>query len=124
MAQTGKPGAKQKKHRCLAQRTQLDDCNYPLNEAYACLLASGLDGPGKALRTLVNEASRIEQAQHLQATRYERSAQRVYYANGCKNKTVLTRIAEMYLQGVSTRLRHRSPAKAGGPQVQHLQHAN
>ena len=43
----------------------------------ACLLASGLDGAGEALRILVNEASRMERAQHLQATPYERSAQRV-----------------------------------------------
>lgn len=33
-------------------------------QAYACLLANGLDGTGEALRILVNEASRIERAQH------------------------------------------------------------
>lgn len=76
----------------MAQRTQLDDCNHPLHEAYACLLANGLDGAGEALRILVNEASRIERAQHLQATPYERSAQRLDYANGYKEKTVLTRM--------------------------------
>ncbi|MDH6186851.1 transposase-like protein [Polaromonas sp. CG_23.6] len=47
------------------------------------------------MRILVNEASRIERAQHLQATPYERSAQRVDYANGYKNKTVLTRMGEV-----------------------------
>ncbi|MHB1250400.1 MAG: hypothetical protein ACYCZL_13545, partial [Polaromonas sp.] len=52
----------------MAQRTQLDDASHPLHEAYACLLANGLDGAGEALRILVNEASRIERAQHLQAT--------------------------------------------------------
>ena len=67
----------------------------PLHEAYACLLANGLDGAGEALRILVNEASRIERAQHLQATPYERSAQRVDYANGYKSKTVLTRLGEV-----------------------------
>ena len=41
------------------------------------------------------EASRIERAQHLQATPYERSAQRVDYANGYKDKTVLTRMGEV-----------------------------
>ena len=44
---------------------------------------------------MVNEASRIERAQHLQATPYERSAQRVDYANGYKPKTVLTRLGEV-----------------------------
>ena len=73
----------------MAQRTQLDDANNPLHEAYACLLANGLDGAGEALRILVNEASRIERAQYLQASPYERSAQRVDYANGYKDKTVL-----------------------------------
>ena len=72
----------------MAQRTQLDDASNPLHEAYACLLANGLDGAGEALRILVNEASRIERAQHLQATPYERSAQRVDYANGYKPECV------------------------------------
>ena len=79
----------------MAQRTPLDDTGHPLQEAYACLLANGLDGAGEALRILVNEASRIERAQYLQAAPYERSAQRVDYANGYKNKTVLTRVGEL-----------------------------
>ena len=79
----------------MAQRTQLDDASNPLHEAYACLLANGLDGAGEALRILVNEACRIERAQHLQATPYERSAQRVDYANGYKSKTVLSRLGEV-----------------------------
>ena len=95
MVQTGKLGATQKERISMAQRTQLDDCNPPLHEAYACLLANGLDGAGEALRILVNEASRIKRAQHLQATPYERSAQRVDYANGYKDKTVLTRMGEV-----------------------------
>ena len=74
----------------MAQRSQFDDSNHPRHEAYACLLANSLNGAGEALRILVNEASRIERAQHLQATPYERSAQRVDYANRYKNKTVLT----------------------------------
>ena len=61
----------------MAQRAHIDEDSQPLHEAYACLLANGLDGAGEALRLLVNEASRIERAQHLQAMPYERSAQRV-----------------------------------------------
>ena len=38
--------------------------NNPLEAAYAALLAHGLDGAGEALRILVNEASKIERAQH------------------------------------------------------------
>ena len=96
MTHTGKPGPTQKENVFhMAQRTRLDDSSHPLHEAYACLLANGLDGAGEALRILVNEASRIERAQHLQATPYERSAQRVDYANGYKGKTVLTRMGEV-----------------------------
>ena len=40
----------------MAQRTHLDDSSHPLHEAYACLIANGLDGAGEALRILVNEA--------------------------------------------------------------------
>ena len=79
----------------MAQRTQLDDSNDQMHEAYACLLQNGLDGAAEALRILVNEASRIERAQHLQAMPNERSAQRQDYANGYKPKTVLTRMGEV-----------------------------
>ena len=79
----------------MAQRAQLEDSPNPLHDAYACLLANGLDGAGEALRILVNEASRIERAQHLQAMPYERSAQRVDQANGYKPKTMLTRMGEI-----------------------------
>ena len=79
----------------MAQRAQLEDSANPLHDAYACLLANGLDGAGEALRILVNEASRIERAQHLQAMPYERSAQRVDHSNGYKPKTMLTRMGEI-----------------------------
>jgi putative transposase len=113
------------------------DAENPLHEACAHRLAHGLDGAAEALRILVNEASVIERADYLKAAPFERSAARVDYANGFKNKTLLTRLgriafdvpqvrgsgfypsalekgsrseqamnlalAEMYVQGVSTR---------------------
>jgi len=87
----------------MAQRTQLDDANNPLHEAYACLIANGLDGAGEALRILVNEASRIERAQHLQAAPYERSAQRIAHPNGYKPKTVLIRTDALSFEVPQTR---------------------
>ena len=135
----------------MAQRTQLNDSNNEMHAAYACLLNNGLDGAAEALRILVNEASRIERAQHLQAMPYERSAQRQDYANGYKPKTVLTRLgkvqfdvpqvrngdfypsalergsrseqamnlalAEMYVQGVSTRKVITVLQKLVGPEI-------
>ena len=73
---------------------------YPLAEAYQHLLNHGLDGAGEALRILVNEASKIERDQYLNAAPFDRSVERVDYANGFKNKTMLTRLGEMYVQGV------------------------
>jgi transposase-like protein len=75
----------------MAQRVE----HHPLEAAYAALLASGLDGAGEALRILINEASRIERSQFLNAQPYERSADRTDYANGFKPKTVMTRVGEL-----------------------------
>jgi transposase-like protein len=69
--------------------------DHPLSGAYAAILAHGLDGAGEALRILVNEASKIERAQHLSALPFERSEHRLGYANGFKPKTVLTRMGEL-----------------------------
>ncbi len=67
----------------------------PMEAAYAALLSQGLDGAGEALRILVNEASRIERAQHLNAQPHERCADRQGYANGYKPKTMMTRMVEI-----------------------------
>jgi putative transposase len=47
----------------MAQRVE----HHPLEDAFAALLLNGLDGAGEALRILVNEASKIERAQYLNA---------------------------------------------------------
>jgi len=76
--------------------------DHPLSGAYAAILAHGLDGAGQALRILVNEASKIERAQHLSALPFERSEHRLGYANGFKPKTVLTRMEcqPIFVQGL------------------------
>ncbi len=101
------------------------------------IFEQGLDGIGKAVEMLINEAMKIERARHLKATAYERTVEREDYANGYKAKQLKTRmgalnlnvpqvrnsdfypsflergirseralklsLAEMYIQGVSTR---------------------
>ena len=67
----------------------------PLHAAMAALLSQGLDGAGEALRILVDEASRIERSQHLNAQPYERSHERRDHANGFKPKTMMTRMGEI-----------------------------
>lgn len=124
---------------------------HPLDAAFAVLLANGLDGAGEALRILVNEASKIERTDFLNARPHERTARRIDYANGFKPKTVMTRVgeltfdvpqvrgagfypstlekgsrteqavnialAEMYVQGVSTRRVTDVLVKLLGPEV-------
>lgn len=67
----------------------------PMEAAYAALLSQGLDGAGEALRILVNEASKIERARHLNAQPFERCEERHGYAHGVKPKTVMTRMGEL-----------------------------
>jgi putative transposase len=66
----------------------------PLEAAYLALIDHGLDGAGEALRIIVNEASKIERAQFLNARPFERTPERADYANGFKPKTVMTRVGE------------------------------
>lgn len=68
--------------------------HHPLDAAFAALLANGLDGAGEALRILVNEASKLERTQFLNAQPHERTVGRTDYANGFKPKTVMTRLGE------------------------------
>lgn len=75
----------------MAQRVE----HNPLHDAYAAILTQGLDGAGEALRILVDEASKIERSQYLNAQPHERSADRMDYANGFKPKTVMTRMGEL-----------------------------
>jgi transposase-like protein len=74
----------------MAQRVDYN----PLEAAFSALLDHGLDGAGEALRILVNEASKIERAQFLNARPHERTPERADYANGFKQKTVMTRVGE------------------------------
>ena len=83
----------------MAQRVE----HHPLEAAFAALLANGLDGAGEALRILVNEASKIERAQFLNAQPHERSSGRTDYANGFKPKTVMTRVGELTFDVPQTR---------------------
>jgi putative transposase len=74
----------------MAQRVD----HHPLEAAYSALIDHGLDGAGEALRIIVNEASKIERAQFLNARPFERTPERTDYANGFKSKTVMTRVGE------------------------------
>ena len=69
-----------------------------IRAAMESLIENGLDGMGEALRLLMNEAMKIERSEFLQAAPYQRSEERVGYANGFKDKTVETRVGKIGLQ--------------------------
>lgn len=100
----------------MAQRTQLDDSSHTLHEAYPSLLANGPDGASEALRILVNEASRVERTQPLQATPYESCAQRVGNANGYKNQIMLTRMGQVTFEVPPSALWRLLPQRLGARQ--------
>jgi putative transposase len=63
----------------------------------------GLSGLDKAIQIIINQAMLIERDRHLKAERYERTPERVSYANGFKPKQLKTRIGKLQLSVPQTR---------------------
>lgn len=63
----------------------------------------GLSGLDKAIQIIINQAMLIERDRHLKAERYERTLERVSYANGFKPKQLKTRIGKLQLSVPQTR---------------------
>ena len=63
----------------------------------------GLSGLDKAVQMIINQAMLIERDRHLKAERYERTPERVSYANGFKPKQLKTRIGKLELSVPQTR---------------------
>lgn len=72
--------------------------NTTLIDAMETILAGGLSGLPKAIEILLNEAMKFERSKHLGADAYERTPNRQGYANGFKDKTLITRLGELNLQ--------------------------
>src|SRR5215211_6036813 len=66
-----------------------------VNSVLQLLLDHGHDALAEGFRLLVNEAMKAERAYVLNAAPYERSPERLGYANGFKPKTVATRLGEL-----------------------------
>lgn len=66
--------------------------------ALELLTAHGFEGMAGCLQALFNEAMCIERSAHLGAGPYERTGERVGYANGFKPKRVKTRLGELDLE--------------------------
>ena len=74
-----------------------------LEQVLELLTDHGFDGMAQAMQTLFNEAMKLERSVALGAHLYERSDERLGYANGYKPKTVQTRVGELALAVPQTR---------------------
>jgi putative transposase len=70
----------------------------PMSQIMEIIIAHGLGGMDQAMTILINEAMKIERAQALKASAYERTSERMGYANGFKPKTVKSRLGSLALQ--------------------------
>ncbi len=67
------------------------------------LLNQGMAGMPEVLTRLINQVMLIERDRHLKADHYERSPERIGYANGYKPKQLKTRLGKLDLQVPQTR---------------------
>ena len=70
----------------------------PINQVMEIIIEQGFGGMDQVMAILINEAMKIERAQTLGATAYERTPERQGYANGYKPKHVKSRLGSMALQ--------------------------
>jgi len=83
----------------MAQRLQ----NRTIDDAVELLKVNGFDGMAEAMTVLLNSAMVAERSEYLGAAPYERSSERIGYANGYKDKTLKTRLGRMSLKVPQTR---------------------
>ena len=73
-------------------------------EIMELLMQTGVsENMAQCVQMLLNEAMKMERTAYLQASPYERNAERIDYANGYKPKTLQTRIGEVELTVPQTR---------------------
>jgi len=72
--------------------------NSAIHEAMEMILSNGMNGIERAIAIMVNEAMKIERSHALRAGPYERTEERLGYANGFKPKKVKSRFGPMDLQ--------------------------
>ena len=75
---------------CRVQSTEL-------NDAVEMILNQGVEGLNKAFEVLYNEAMKVERNRYLQAEPYQRTEERIDYANGYKPKQLNSRLGKLEL---------------------------
>lgn len=73
------------------------------NSIFEIIQQNNLQGMEQAMTILINEAMKLERSKHLQCEPFERSDNRLDYANGFKPKTVNTRLGALELKVPQTR---------------------
>lgn len=73
------------------------------NSIFEIIQQNNLQGMEQAMTILINEAMKLERSKHLQCEPFERSDNRLDYANGFKPKTVNTRLGALELEVPQTR---------------------
>jgi len=72
--------------------------NYTFSKTFVDeLIESGFDGIPEMFRIMMNNAMKAERDHYLQAGKYERTEDRLGYANGYKPKTIKSRVGEVTL---------------------------
>jgi transposase-like protein len=77
--------------------------NNPIHDAVELLKTNGFDALAEAVTVLINSAMVAERSDYLGAAPYERSAGRIGYANGYKDKQLKTRLGTLPLKVPQTR---------------------
>ena len=77
--------------------------NTLIHDAIELLQTNGLDAMAQAITVLMNQAMLIERNAYLKAQPYERTDERVTYANGFKDKSIKTRLGTLQLSIPQTR---------------------
>ena len=77
--------------------------NSPIEGAVELLKTNGFDALAEAVTVLLNTAIVAERSEYLGAAPYERSADRIGYANGYKDKHLKTRLGTLPLKVPQTR---------------------
>ena len=75
----------------------------PIDGAVELSQRNGFDGLADAVTVLLNSAMVAERSEYLGAAPFERSAQRIGYANGYKDKCLKTRLGSLALNVPQTR---------------------
>ena len=77
--------------------------NKTIDDVLELLTTNGFEGVAEAVTVLLNSAMVAERSEYLGASPYERSSQRISYANGFKDKALKTRLGSLSLKVPQTR---------------------